>query len=221
MITWILLALQLIFITIGMFVAKTKKQKRLNLAATYALLIIWVFQYGYHDFFRFNVLMLLLSILVAYFTYIVSLVIVGTKLSKDNLIPIGCFNIPDKTKKFFIDESLRNILSSTYEELFYRWLFFNAIQEITNMWLVSAILTIALFFAAHLKKKMALVQQIDILVFSIIITLIFCFTVNPIYCIVIHIIRNQLIICQKYVAADKHNKKMEQYLQKLKGRNLK
>lgn len=221
MITWILLVLQLIFIVVGMFVAKTKNQKRINLATTYVLLIIWLFEYGYHDFFEFNVLTLFLSILIAYITYIVSLIIVGTKLSKDNLIPIDCFKIPDKPKKFFINESLRNILSSTYEELFYRWLFFNAIHEITNMWLVATILTIALFFAVHLKKKMALVQKIDILVFSIIITLIFYFTANPIYCIVIHIIRNQLIICQKYVAADKHNKKMEQYLQKLKGRTSK
>ena len=221
MITWILLALQLIFIVIGMFVAKTKNQKRINLATTYGLLIIWLFEYGYHDFIKFNVLMLLLSILIAYLTYLVSLIIVGTKLSKDNLIPIDCFKIPDKPKKFFVNESLRNILSSTYEELFYRWLFFNAIHEITNMWLMSTILTIALFFAVHLKKKMALVQKIDILVFSIIITLIFYFAVNPIYCIVIHIIRNQLIICQKYVAADKHNKKMEQYLRKLKGRTSK
>lgn len=221
MITWILLALQLISIVVGMFVAKTKNQKRINLAATYVLLIIWLFEHGYHDFLKFNVLILLLSILIAYLTYIVSLIIVGTKLSKDNLIPIDCFKIPDKPKKFFVNETLRNILSSTYEELFYRWLFFNAIHEITNMWLVATILTIALFFAVHLKKKMALVQKIDILVFSIIITLIFYFTVNPIYCIVIHIIRNQLIICQKYMAADKHNKKMEQYLRKMKGRSSK
>lgn len=221
MITWILLSLQLIFIVVGMFVAKTKNQKRINLAATYGLLIIWLFEYGYHDFIKFNVLVLLLSIMIAYLTYLVSLIIVGTKLSKDNLMPIGCFQIPDKPKKFFVNESLRNILSSTYEELFYRWLFFNAIHEITNMWLVATILTISLFFAVHLKKKKALIQKIDILVFSIIITLIFYFTANPIYCIVIHIIRNQLIICQKYVAADKHNKKMEQYLRKLKGRTSK
>ena len=133
MITWILLVLQLISIVAGMFVLKTKNQKKINLAATYGLLIIWLFQYGYHDYLKFNVLILLLAILIAYFTYIVSLIIVGTKLSKDNLIPIGCFKIPDKPKKLFVNESLRNILSSTYEELFYRWLFFNAIKKITNI----------------------------------------------------------------------------------------
>ena len=94
---------------------------------------------------------------------------------------------------------MRNIYSSTVEELLFRWFLHNALYELTGNAVAAISVTFLTFFAVHIRKGMAIVQMIDIFSFSLAITVWFYFTVNPLYSILIHILRNQLVICQKYV----------------------
>lgn len=221
MITWILLVLQLLCTALNFFFAKTKLQRKLLLAVSYGVLIAWLIHHGYQDFISFNVWLLPISLAASYLVYLLSLFIVGTKFNADNLLLKKTFHFRGKRKHAFARESLRNLYSATYEELIYRWFLQNALYEATHSAILSILITIVVFFAVHLNRKIAIVQKIDIFTFSVFITLFYFWTVNPIYCIIIHILRNQLIICQKHVAAQIQDEKMRNYMKLLKERTVK
>jgi membrane protease YdiL (CAAX protease family) len=69
---------------------------------------------------------------------------------------------------------------------------------------VVIFLSSAFFTVQHYRKKIAIVQMIDILIFSILISILFHFTQNLYFTILVHIVRNLLIILQKYINFDKH-----------------
>ncbi len=221
MITWILLVLQLLCTALNFFFAKTKLQRKLLLAVSYGVLIAWLIHHGYQDFISFNVWLLPISLAASYLVYLLSLFIVGTKFNADNLLLKKTFHFRGKRKHAFARESLRNLYSATYEELIYRWFLQNALYEATHSAILSILITIAVFFAVHLNRKIAIVQKIDIFTFSVFITVFYFWTINPIYCIIIHILRNQLIICQKHVAAQIQDEKMRNYMKLLKERTVK
>lgn len=187
------------------FLAKDRKLKIVFLTLSIFALVFWGFKYGFGDFLSINPIIVLVCPVAAYLTYLLSLFIVGTKFEKKNLIPFECFRYKGKLFRMFRNESLRNVFSSTYEELLYRWFLFNAVSILTKSTIISTGLTAVLFFAIHINKGQAIVQHIDILAFSILITVFFAFTKNPLYCILIHILRNQLVICQKYVSIKQEN----------------
>ena len=199
------IAYQVILWLANRFIIKDRKFKNVILILSMAALVFWGFQYGFGDFRSINPIIILVCPVAAYLTYLISLFIVGTKFEKKNLIPFECFRYKGKLFQVFRNESLRNVFSSTYEELLYRWFLFNAVSLLTKSSFLSAGVTSVVFFAIHINKEKAIVQHIDILVFSIFITVFFAFTRNPIYCIFIHILRNQLVICQKYVYIKQEN----------------
>lgn len=221
MITWILLVLQLLCTALNFFFAKTKLQRKLLLTVSYGVLIAWLIHHGYQGFISFNAWLLPISLAASYLVYLLSLFIVGTKFNADNLLLKRTFHLQGKRKHAFARESLRNLYSATYEELIYRWFLQNALYEATHSAILSILITIVVFFAVHLNRKIAIVQKIDIFTFSVFITVFYFWTINPIYCIIIHILRNQLIICQKHVAAQIQDKKMRNYMKLLKERTVK
>ncbi len=199
------IAYQLILWLANRFIIKDRKLKNVFLMLSTIAIVFWGFQYGFEDFLSLNLIIILVCPAAAYLTYLISLFIVGTKFEKKNLIPFECFRYKGKLFRMFRNESLRNVVSSTYEELLYRWFLFNAISLLTKSVLLSGMITSVSFFAVHISKEKAIVQHIDILAFSILITVFFALTKNPIYCISIHILRNQLVICQKYVSIKQEN----------------
>ncbi len=221
MITWILLVLQLLCTALNFFFAKTKLQRKLLLGVSYGVLIAWLIHHGYQDFISFNVWLLPISLAASYLVYLLSLLIVGTKFNAENLLLKRTFHLQEKRKHAFVRESLRNLYSATYEELIYRWFLQNALYEATHSAILSILITIVVFFTVHLNRKIAIVQKIDIFTFSVFITVFYFWTINPIYCIIIHILRNQLIICQKHVAAQIQDEKMRNYMKLLKERTVK
>ena len=221
MITWILLVLQLLCTALNFFFAKTKLQRKLLLGVSYGVLIAWLIHHGYQDFISFNVWLLPISLATSYLVYLLSLFIVGTKFNAENLLLKRTFHLQEKRKHAFVRESLRNLYSATYEELIYRWFLQNALYEATHSAILSILITIVVFFTVHLNRKIAIVQKIDIFTFSVFITVFYFWTINPIYCIIIHILRNQLIICQKHVAAQIQDEKMRNYMKLLKERTVK
>lgn len=181
---------------------------------------VWFIYRGFlTDFLSFNIIWFIACLVAPCLLYVLSLLIVGTQMSKENLFPVDSFRLKGKLKTAFVRESLFNIYSSTYEELLYRWFLQNALYLLTRSAVVSIVITSSLFFLVHVNKQIAIVQMADILLFSVAITLFFHWSINPIYCIIIHIARNQLIICQKYVQKNKDRKKMAQYMRLLGNRH--
>ena len=199
------IAYQVILWLANRFIIKDRKLKNVFLILSTAALVFWGIQYGYGDFRSINPIIILVCPVATYLTYLISLFIVGTKFEKKNLIPFECFRYKGKLFRMFRNESLRNIISSTYEELLYRWFLFDAVSLLTKNTIISACISAVVFFAIHINKEKAIVQHIDILAFSILITVFYALTKNPIYCISIHILRNQLVICQKYVSIKQEN----------------
>ena len=218
MLPHILLASYALLYILNRFVIKKRELRYVWLGLEIVVIIIWGTYHGVKDFTSFSILFALLTPVIAYLSYYISLVIVGTKRSKENLIPTGCFKLHPKLNKMFRKESIDNLYCASLEELLYRWFVQNALYEISGSALVSIVVSTAIFFAIHLNKKIAIVQMIDIFVFSVIITLFFHWVINPLYGIVIHIIRNQLIISQKYAFVQKENEKKAKYLQIVKAR---
>lgn len=193
------------------FIWKTAYAHKIATVFSWIELVIWLFHRGIGDFLSYHVFWFLVSLLAPCLLYVLSLWIVGTQMNADNLLPTDSFRLRGKLSSAFRRESLFNIYSSTYEELLYRWFLQNAIYELTRSAAVSIVVTSAVFFLVHVSYQIAIVQMADILLFSIAITLIYQWVRNPLYCIIIHILRNQLIICQKYVQLNKEQEKMARY----------
>ena len=168
-------------------------------------------------FFELNIIYFIFSAPIAFLLYIISLFIVGTKLNKSNLLLFDVMKLKSKLKKSYTKESLNNIKTSIYEELLYRSSIQYAIFQLTsNIWL-TIIISSVYFTLIHYKKSIALVQMIDIFIFSILITIVFQTSNNIIFVIFIHILRNSLVISQKYVFAFKIQKKIALISENIKG----
>ena len=215
----LLILANIIIYCIQRFWIKNKLGKHLMSIGTILTFIIWGLTYGLSDFATFHIHWLLAVVPLAYLSFFLSMFIVGTKFKKENVFPFSCFGFKGKIRTALRKESLSNLYSSTNEELLYRWLFMNAIIELTDLPWLAVIVTILVFFSVHLRKKNIIVHMIDIFSFSTIITIWFYFTVNPIYSILIHILRNQLVICQKYVSVMAQQRKREKYFRLLKEKS--
>ena len=194
------------------FLVKNEKLHKILRGCTWIVLVIWAVHYGVRDFVHFDLLSLLLVLPVIYAVYLLSLYIVGTKFTKANLLPFEIFKVKGKLGISLKRESLRNLYSASYEELLYRWFLQNALYELTHSVIVSITVSALVFGAVHISKKKAIVQHIDIFAFSFVITVWFHFTVNPIYSSLIHILRNQLVICQKYTLLKEEQERTLKYL---------
>lgn len=194
------------------FLVKNEKLHKILRGCTWIVLVIWAVHYGIRDFARFDVLSFILILPVTYAVYLLSLYIVGTKFTKTNLLPFEVFKAKGKLGTSLKRESLRNLYSASYEELSYRWFLQNALYELTRSVVVSIVVAALVFGAVHISKKKAIVQHIDIFTFSIVITIWFYFTANPIYSSLIHILRNQLVICQKYTLLKEEQERTLKYL---------
>lgn len=201
----------LIWLSLRFLVKNGTLHKTLR-ACTWIVLVIWATKFGLRDFISFNLLSILLVLPITYAVYLISLYIVGTKFTKDNLLPFAIFKAKGKIGRALKRESLRNLYSASYEELLYRWFLQNALFSLTHSAVISIAVTALVFGAVHISKKKAIVQHIDIFVFSIVITMWFYFTVNPLYAMLIHILRNQLVICQKYTILKEDQDRTMKYL---------
>ena len=220
MLVWILLVAQVVIYLTSRFLIKNKIVKKILFLASIVLIAVWTVDYGIDTWLSFYVWPLLVAIFQGYGLYFLSLLVVGTRLTKENLFPFRCFKFKGKLKTALRKESLRNIFSSSYEELLYRWFLQNALYVITKHAVVSIAITVIVFTAIHYRKNIAIVQMTDIFLVSLVITVGFYFAANPIYSIIMHLIRNQLVICQKYVTVQNENERRAKYFKLLRERKM-
>ncbi len=204
---------------IGRFGVKTLCGGWLIRGAMLIMLLVWTFYTDKSLLSPIYWSTFVLSVVLSYLAYLLSLFIVGTKLNRDNLCPILVVQLNKNILNALIKESVRNIAYSTYEEFLYRWFFQNVLYELTNNSVVSICLGFLSFFLVHLDKRIAIVQMLDIFAFSIMITLWYHFTCNLWTCILIHIVRNELIICQKYNKLQLDMNRRDKLFKMLKERN--
>lgn len=219
MIVLILIGAFLALSVIGRFGVKVSRGRWLIRSTMLIIILVWTFYTDMRLLSPFYWPTFILSVVLSYFAYFLSLFIVGTKLNRDNLYPILVVKLNKNILNALIKESVRNIAYSTYEEFLYRWFFQNVLYELTNNSVVSICLGFLSFFLVHLDKRIAIVQMLDIFAFSIIITLWYHFTCNLGTCILIHIIRNELIICQKYNKLQLDMNRRDKIFNMLKERN--
>ena len=120
----ILLCVQSLLLSVQILIAKKKSHKQFLLLCSLVVITIWTVYYGAEDFLNFNVWILLGSVGLAFLSFLISLFIVGTPFIAENVFPIKIFSMEGKLKKTFVNESARNLYSSSYEELLYRWFLF-------------------------------------------------------------------------------------------------
>lgn len=203
---------------IGRFGIKTLFGGGIIRGAMLIIILVWTFYANMRILPPFSLSGLVLSIILSYLVYLLSLLIVGTKLNRENLCPIYETKFSKTIRKAFIKESVGNVVISTYEELLYRWFFQSILYEMTNNSTVSICFGILFFFLVHLDKRIAIVQMLDILAFSIIITLWYHYTCNIWTSVLIHVVRNELIICQKYNKLQRNMNRVDLYFNILKER---
>lgn len=164
-----------------------------------------------------KVVYILLSIPISYICYLTSLFIVGTKFSKSNLLftELKCLNV--KAKEFFFKEIISNFKSSTYEELIYRGLIQFTIYSVSTDVYMTIIMSTIYFAGVHYEKGKPIVQWLDIISFSLIITLLFQTTYDIWLVIIIHILRNLLVICQKYIQITQRQNRILELSKKIKS----
>lgn len=158
---------------------------------------------------------------ISYLFYVLSCIMVGRKLSKFNLMFSSLYPLSNQIKKKYIKESLRNTYNASIEELIYRAAGFYFLNYCIKNTFLSMIIITIIFTFAHNLTKMYLVQKLDILVFSLLITLVYILSENILLVILIHILRNQFVIMQKYNDLNRDIKRAEQFgniLNRLKGK---
>lgn len=153
-------------------------------------------------FCQIRLLCIILAPFIAYMAYIVSLLIVGTKFNKENLM-LKKVHFDSRLKKKMNETLFKNLLSSSVEEVVYRAIIQFALAKLIGDMYVSAIIVCVMFTASHYKKDIAIVQILDVLFFSILISILFAVLTDVIFTIIIHITRNTFVIIQKYIVQQK------------------
>lgn len=157
--------------------------------------IFAVLYFTYYKIIVQNCKYIVLAVPAGYLTYVMSLFIVGIKLNRNSLFPFKCFKFDKTTVKSTWRQIVKTIFTSSFEEFFIR----GSVQTILTLLMgepfIPIIISVTIFVIMHCDRRRALIQVIDLTVFSLILSIIFCIT-NSIWIVaIIHIIRNSLLIC--------------------------
>ena len=145
-------------------------------------------------------LSLLLSPLVGLGTYLLACYIVGDKFAWPRRSVL--FQYSD-IKKRFLRESFQNIYNCFSEEMLYRLLIQNVLFLLTESAVLSILIGSAYFAGVHVIRKRAIVQMIDLTILAILLSVIYHFTKDIAALFIIHLVRNQFVIFDKYMCESK------------------
>ena len=194
----VLYVLQKIFIKIAIFQMLVV---RLFMAFwSWLGLEIWLMYRGFGDFLSFQIFPFITCLLVPWLLHVISLRVGGVQVNMGTLFPVESFRLKGKNKQLFICESLYSAYMAVYEELLVRWFLFNALFELTQSVETSVSASALLFCVMQLKRHPTSEQAFDALLFTAVLTFLYLWSYQPIFCIILHVLRNQLRISQKYVA---------------------
>lgn len=133
---------------------------------------------------------------VGYLCYVLSGLIVDAGIKKRSFLPVMPRNLVPGLRKAYYKRLLRNVFSCTMEELTYRGLLFHFFLHISDSKLIAVAVVTVWFAGVHYLTRKATVQKIDLFVFSLIITVAYAIHSDMYMVIIIHVLRNMLIIMQ-------------------------
>ena len=133
---------------------------------------------------------------VGYLCYVLSDLIVDAGIRKRSFLPVIPRNLVPGIRKAYHKRLLRNVFSCTVEELTYRGLLFHFFLHISNSKLIAVAVVTVWFAGVHYLTRKATVQKIDLFIFSLIITVAYAIHSDIYMVIIIHVLRNMLIIMQ-------------------------
>lgn len=149
-------------------------------------------------FYKIQIWFYIFSAPIAYLMYLLSCIIVGTKLNRSNLLFCEIWPLSATIRKPYFKETLRNIYTSFVEEIVYRGILYYLLYYFLHNTFIAVIVTSVCFLFVHHLKEAFWIQRIDIGLFSVLITVLFALSHSIIGVILVHILRNQFIILQKY-----------------------
>ncbi len=165
---------------------------------------------------KLEIIHFIIAIPLAYVSYLISLFIAGTKYSKSSLLFAGLKTFDKKTKKLLAKEIFINFKISASEELIYRGVIQYTVYTITNNIYFTIVISAIYFAACHYRIDRFVIQYMDIMGFSIIITILFQVTTYDVWLVIIvHTFRNLFIICEKYAHYNKTQKRLLQLSKKM------
>lgn len=184
---------------IQLFFSKKKMNKsaalnRLNVAFCIFYIISTLYITCFKSIIQ-NYQYIILSVPAGYLTYIISLFIVGTKINKISLLPFKCFQYGRKPAKAARFQIFKTLLTSIYEEFLFRGSIQTTLLLFTGESFIPILITIIIFTVMHCEKQKAIVQIIDLATFSLALGVLFYLTNCIWLVVVIHVLRNSLLIC--------------------------
>jgi membrane protease YdiL (CAAX protease family) len=198
----IIIVLIYIIILISQFAIKKKTIKYICGITEIFLIIFAVFNNNLY-FSNPKSLLFVAALLTGYLSYLLSLFIVGTDFKLSILIPADAFRSNKVTLRAMGKNQLKSMFTSIYEEFVFRGAFFGGLLIIPNFVFIAIIITSITFALAHYSGNKAVIQIIDILIFSVILCLFYYFTKCIWTVCIIHVARNFLVICNGYSIAYK------------------
>lgn len=199
---WKMISLQIgiIFSLIILEVIKFSRKCKKKLKHIHALQILLSITYCilYSNVMAHLNISILLSIPIAYIAYLLSLFIVGTKFTKNNLL-LRKTRLSPSFHVCLKKELKKNIFYASLEEFLYRGALQHLLLIYTNV-ILATILTVIYFTAIHYRPNIPIVHIIDILVFAIIVSICYALTMNIYIVLFVHVLRNSFVILQKYIS---------------------
>lgn len=186
-----LMALQIVFSEKSFFKSKLLNCLTAILCLCFILATLYLTDFKY--IFQ-NIRYIFFALLLGYFSYIMSLFIVGVKINKTSLLPFQCFKYK-KLAKTAGKQILKTVFTSTYEEFLFRGAVQVTLLSLLGEPFIPVTLTVMIFTFMHCERQKAIVQIIDLALFSLILGITFYLT-DCIWLVALtHVIRNSLLIC--------------------------
>ena len=161
---------------------------------------IWLMYRGFGDFLSFQIFPFIACLLVPWLLHVISLRVGGVQVNMETLFPVESFRLKGKNKQLFVRDCLHSAYMAIYEELHVRWFLFNALYELTQSVETSVLASALLFCVMQLKRHPTSEQAFDAVLFTAVLTFLYLWSCQLIFCIILHVLCNQLRITQKYVA---------------------
>ena len=157
-----------------------------------------------------------LGILLGWGAYVVSLFILGTTVNKKSLFLLYRGIATAEERKGILRFLCKTIMTSFYEELFFRVCVLMLIKEFCGT-IIAIIITAVYFLLAHVvhrDKKYYLVQLIDIFLLGLVLNIVYILTQSLLLCFVAHALRNCLVIVNNYMILLDRKKRKERLIQR-------
>ena len=161
---------------------------------------MWMMYRGFGDFFSFQLFPFLACLIPPWVLHLISLRVGGVQVNAESMFPVSSFRLKGEHKRLFVQESLYSAYMAVYEELLVRWFLISALFELTQNVELSVSLPTLMFCLMQLNRHPTAEQILDALLFTAALTLVYLWSSQPIFCILLHVLRSQLRISQAYIA---------------------